>query len=135
MKLNPLIDYLSARFGEKEFLSSISSAHGFLVHSDPRMEFLMSDPDGKGYEHSAMPLLDVTLKDSLNFSVHSGEGASEYQAGRFLLYQDSIWLMERKSRMEGAVKIPLKAVTGLEIFRPDNDALQRGRVSDFLDRI
>lgn len=135
MKLNNLLDSLSGQMQHPEFLSSVQDARGFLVHTDPRMEFLLMRTGKSEYHHNAMPLLQVTFKDSFMFILDLGRETLELQAGKFILNQDSIWLLERKSSLADAVKVPLKNVLKLDIRIPGDKHLQRGRVSDFLERI
>lgn len=135
MKLNNLLDSLSGQMQHPEFLSSVQDARGFLVHTDPGMEFLLMRTGKSEYHHNAMPLLQVTFKDSFMFILDLGRETLELQAGKFILNQDSIWLLERKSSLADAVKVPLKNVLKLDIRIPGDKHLQRGRVSDFLERI
>lgn len=135
MKLNTLIGSLAVQLQQPQFLSNFIEAEGFLVQSDPRLEFLLERGEVPEYKHSAMPLLKVTFRDSFTFTLDLGEEIREIQTGRFVLYQDSIWLMERKSSMKDATKLPVKNIQNLEIRTPAQENLQRGRVSDFLDRI
>ena len=135
MKLNSLIDIISEKLREPQFSASISDARGFLVQSDPRFGFLMKNTGRPEYNHSAMPFLEITFKDSFMFFMALGDGTNEMQAGRFILNQDSIWLFERKNSQGGAVKIPVRDIKTLSISLPGQESLQRGRVSDFLDKL
>lgn len=135
MKLNSLIDIISEKLREPQFSASISDARGFLVQSDPRFGFLMKNTGRPEYHHSAMPFLEVMFKDSFMFFMALGDGTTEMQAGRFILNQDSIWLFERKNSQSGAVKIPVRDIKTLSITLPGQESLQRGRVSDFLDKL
>ncbi len=135
MKLNALIDIISERLQEPIFSEGISAAKGFLVQSDPRFGFIMKAKGRSEYHHSAMPYLEVSFKDSFMFSISVGNENLEIQAGKFILNQDSIWLFERKKVQDGATKIPVRDIKTISITMPAQEQLQRGRVSDFLDKL
>jgi hypothetical protein len=135
LKLNPLIDILSSELRDIQVSETISDAGGFLVQSDPRMEFLTRSNEKAEYNHSAMPLLDITFQDSVMFIIELGTENRKIQTGRFILNQDSLWLLERKNALSEAIRLPLSAIGKMNLDIPNHEHLQKGRISDFLDSI
>ncbi len=135
MKLNAIIESLSEQLRKPWILSTINEARGFLVQSDPRIDFLIRKTGGMEYQHSAMPLLDVKFKDSFMFAMELDTGNAIFQAGRFTLYQDALWLFDRKLELLDPEKFSTEKILRIEISIPSVGDLQRSRVSDFLDKI
>ncbi len=135
MKLNAIIESLSEQLRKPWILSTINEARGFLVQSDPRIDFLIRKTGGMEYQHSAMPLLDVKFKDSFMFAMELDTGNAIFQAGRFTLYQDALWLFDRKLELLDPEKFSTEKILRIEISIPPVGDLQRSRVSDFLDKI
>ena len=135
MKLNAIIESLSEQLRKPWILSTINEARGFLVQSDPRIDFLIRKTGGMEYQHSAMPLLDVKFKDSFMFAMELDTGNAIFQAGRFTLYQDALWLFDRKLELLDPEKFSTEKILRIEISIPPVEDLQRSRVSDFLDKI
>ena len=135
MKLNAIIESLSEQLRRPWILSTINEAGGFLVHSDPRVDFLIRKTGGMEYQHSAMPLLDVKFTDSFMFALELDTGNAIFQAGRFTLHQDYLWLFERKLELPEPEKFSTEKILRIEIIVPPEEDLQRGRVSDFLDKM
>ncbi len=135
LKLNDIIGLLSEDLQNSHVVKTIVDARGFLVQSDPRMDFLLKRTEKSEYHHSAMPLLDITFRDTNMFRLDLDMESKEVQTGRFILNQDSIWLLERKNALPDAIRLPLRAIRKLTIEIPRYDNLQKGRISDFLDSI
>lgn len=135
MNLNLLIDCIAQQFQKSCFLDLVHSAKGFLLDSDPRLDFLMDKHPKSGYQHSAMPLLDVTVNDRILIILSLNGKRKETLAGRFLLHQDSLWILDRKQEMGEATKVPLAEIGKMKIEIPRKEALRKGQVSDFLDKI
>lgn len=135
MNLNSIIDLIVQYLGEKNHSEGDFEVKGYLLFSDQRLKRFAEITGNGKYHHSAMPLLDLSLRRPVAVVLTAGGVDGTLVARRIMLYHDSIWLMRSSVSVKESAKIQYRSLSRLILRHPTHTEKSENDVSSFLDEL